>query len=325
MYRATMQGKRAGMKIINNNRGAALVFAALFLTFMFLFTGIAIDMGWITYVKNQGQAAVDAAALAGVSAIPDETEVYSRVAAFNRKNTVIDSEQNHLDSSNVTFVTYDGTEITNYDADLASANGVRVAMEAGSAIQTPFFFSVWRSFFDGTASRSADVNVSAIAVVPNRPSLPIALLGCEAGAQDFEFSQAPDPTDTSAFTSFTVQPANTNTLRDMVRYPNTDIPPVEPNKSSICLINGQVRPVLTEIEQKYSPSTSTPSCFLVPVFDDKEIKPNQCKVFQRFAKICITDVVDTGSPKYVQANVESCDASPWQTPVIAAGKPKLVK
>ena len=310
------------MKIINNNRGAAIVFAALFLTIMFLFIGIAIDIGWITYVKNQGQAAVDSAALSGASAIPDETEVYNRVAAFNGKNTVINSDQNHLGDANVTFIAYDGTDIT--PADPTSANGIRVAMEAESAIQARFFFSSWRRFFGKTAPGSADINVAATAAVPNKPSLPIALLGCEAGAQEFEVSQTPDTTDTSAFTSFTLKSANANTFRDMVSDPNTNIPPVEPNESCIFLNNGQVRPVLTEIKQKYSPYIPPP-CFIVPVFDDKDIKPNQCKVFQRFAKICITDVVDTGGSKHIQANVESCDADPWFTPVTAAGIPKLIK
>ena len=309
------------MKIINNNRGAAIVFAALFLTIMFLFIGIAIDIGWITYVKNQGQAAVDSAALSGASAIPDETEVYNRVEAFNGKNAVINASQNHLSSSNVTFIAYDGTDIT--PADPTSANGIRVAMEAESAIQTPFFFSVWRRFSGGTAPGSANINVSAIAVAPSKPSLPIALLGCEAG-QGFEFVRTPDTTDNSAYTSYTVQPANTNDFIDMVRDPNNNIPPVEPNESCIFLNNGEIPPVLRAIEQKYSPFTPS-SCFIVPVFDDKDIKPNQCKVFQRFAKICVTDVVDTGNPKYIQADVESCDAPPWQTPVTAVGIPKLIR
>jgi hypothetical protein len=242
MYRATMQGKGAEMKIISNNRGAAF-----FLTVMFLFIGIAIDIGWMTYVKNQGQAAVDAATLSGVSAIPDETEVYNRVSTFNGKNTVIDADQNHLSSTNVEFITYDGTDFTPA-ADPALANGIRVAMEAesNSAIHTPFFFSAWRRFFAGTALGSADINVSATAVVPNKPGLPIALLGCKAGAKDFVFDQTPDPEDNSSFTSFTIESASANDFKNMVSDPNTYIPPVEPNSMCIYLNNGQVNATLKE-------------------------------------------------------------------------------
>src|SRR2546428_11321682 len=51
-----------------HERGSVLLYVAGSLVVMMLFIGLAIDGGWTTYVRNQGQAAVDAAALSAVSA-----------------------------------------------------------------------------------------------------------------------------------------------------------------------------------------------------------------------------------------------------------------
>ena len=51
------------MNILKNNRGVTLVFIALFLFLLLAFIGLAVDVGWTTYVRSQGQARVDAAAL----------------------------------------------------------------------------------------------------------------------------------------------------------------------------------------------------------------------------------------------------------------------
>ena len=60
------------MKVFKNQeRGTVLLYVAGSLIVMMLFVGLAIDGGWTTYVRNQGQAAVDAAALSAVSAVPN--------------------------------------------------------------------------------------------------------------------------------------------------------------------------------------------------------------------------------------------------------------
>ena len=59
------------MKVLKHERGSVLLYVAGSLIMMMLFVGLAIDGGWTTYVRNQGQAAVDAAALSAASAITD--------------------------------------------------------------------------------------------------------------------------------------------------------------------------------------------------------------------------------------------------------------
>ena len=52
------------MKVFKKHeQGTVLLYVAGSLIVMLLFVGLAIDGGWTTYVRNQGQAAVDAAAL----------------------------------------------------------------------------------------------------------------------------------------------------------------------------------------------------------------------------------------------------------------------
>jgi len=65
--------------------------------------GLGLDTGQITYVRNQGQAAVDAAALAAVSGLPSRTpaEVQARAAAYNSKNSYVESPTNQIDAATV--------------------------------------------------------------------------------------------------------------------------------------------------------------------------------------------------------------------------------
>ena len=60
------------MNIIRNNRGATLIFVALSLFLFLLFLGVATDTGWTVYVRSQGQARVDAAALAAARALVEQ-------------------------------------------------------------------------------------------------------------------------------------------------------------------------------------------------------------------------------------------------------------
>jgi len=305
------------VKVLKNNHGAVFVFVALFLVLMVVFMALAISVGSITYIRNQAQARVDAAALAGVTAISDgQTTVEARANTFSDQNVVVNSSTDP--DNNITPMIYDPN--TDPPLNLAGSWGTANAILVSTTAPAPIFFG---KLLNGGDS-DVPINVTAVAAVPNKASLPIAMLGCVPGAQDFEFDQTPDRDDDSAFTSFTLRSANANTFREMVNDPNTNIPPVEPNKSCIFLNNGQVTSALREMKNKYSPF-SPPPCFIVPAFENRDVKPNQCKIFQSFAKICITDIVDRGRRKFIQAKVESCDADIWFAPVIAAGRPKLIK
>ncbi len=121
------------MHTARNERGSVIVFVTLMIVVLLIMVGLGLDTGQMTYVRNQGQAAVDAAALTAVSALPsrDDLQVKSRAAGFNSTNNYVESPTNSIGSNHVSYVQYDFTTdtITNYAATVNNANGVRVALE----------------------------------------------------------------------------------------------------------------------------------------------------------------------------------------------------
>ena len=104
------------MQSISNERGSVLVFVTLMMVLLFVMVGMGLDMGHLSYIRSQGQPAVDAAALAAVQALPtlSVTEVNNRAAQLNFNsgsnaggNNYLNSPNNLISGSNVTLVTYD--------------------------------------------------------------------------------------------------------------------------------------------------------------------------------------------------------------------------
>src|SRR5262250_2948411 len=96
------------MHVVNNNRGTVLIFVTLLIVLLLVMVGMGLDTGHLVYVRSQGQAAVDAAALAAASAIPtgSDTEVNDRAAAFDSKNDYVASPNNSITGANVTYIQY---------------------------------------------------------------------------------------------------------------------------------------------------------------------------------------------------------------------------
>jgi len=80
----------------------------------------------------------------------------------------------------------------------------------------------------------------------------------------------------------------------------------------INLNNGQDTPVLKEIIKVHGPFTDPPKdpedCFLVPIIPDLPVGANinKCRPMQGLARMCITDVQDKGSPKFVAGKITAC-------------------
>jgi Flp pilus assembly protein TadG len=83
------------MTTLKDQQGSVLVFVTLMIVILMVMVGLGLDTGQITYVRNQGQAAVDAAALAAVSGLPSRSpaEVQGRAAAYNSKNNYVEIYQ----------------------------------------------------------------------------------------------------------------------------------------------------------------------------------------------------------------------------------------
>jgi len=262
--------------------------------------GIGLDTGMLTYVRSQAQPAVDAAALAAASGlIGGQSEVEARVAAYNSKNDYVGQPGSTLGASNLTPIVYDGSSIQ--VATYGTANGVRVGLEkagtspytanAESSVVSPLFLTPLLNLMGFTAPAQANLNITATAVLLNRPELPFALVGCTVGPTTLSWSQTPSPTCS------TMPPVGIGTC--------------------INLNNGQDTPVLKEILKVHGPDnapfTDPPKdpedCFLVPVIPNEPVDANlnKCRPMQALARLCITKIDATGNPKFVSGKITHCN------------------
>lgn len=307
---------------LTNNRGSVFVYSTLMIVLLMILVGMGLDTGWLTYVRSQGQAAVDAAALSGASAIStgDPAKVQARVVAFNSSNNYVGISGNLIDSGNITLVQYDtATGSITPVADIASANGVRVALEEANpyggspmtSMASPLFLTPLMNLFGSSAPDTANVNVSAVAVARGIAGLPLAVeaASCEPPYPELYY-QTPSGGETpnnSGWTSFTIDPASTPTLLDMVSNDDCQSVPFIQAGHCINMNNGQINPVLDEIIAVHSPFPSGE--LWVPVVPNAK-NFIQCQPVTQWAKIVITEVVATGSPKYVKGNILECAPVP---------------
>ena len=310
------------MSSISNDKGSVLVFMTLMIVLLMIMVGMGLDTGQLTYSRATGQAAVDAAALSAVSALPArvDADVKYRAATFASNNNYVDSTNNNIGNANVSYVKYDfdTNQITNYSEPIATANGVRVALEAGNAIKTPAFLTPLFKLFGASAPPANNVNVSAVSVITSRPSIPIALWSAVCAQNGVEYdvkiqmqhptSDAENPAgENSCWTTFfdcssgapdikagftTARSCSGSTL-----YGNIAI------GSPICQNRGSVTSVLQEAEKFF---TANPNrWWVIPVLGGGgNCDPDNPTGIVNFAKIWPTAFVTTGNPKYIQAKVE---------------------
>jgi Flp pilus assembly protein TadG len=178
-----------------NERGSVLVFVTLMMVLLFVMVGMGLDTGQLTYVRSQGQPAVDAAALAAVNALPtlDMNKVNQRAAELNFNgsmgNNYLNSSKNTIGANNVTLITYNQASGTiGKAASISSANGVRVALEStnpydGAATATPMkspvFLTPLLNLLGFSTKGTQNVSVSAVAVLTAIPGMPVAMAGCD--------------------------------------------------------------------------------------------------------------------------------------------------
>ena len=293
------------MNIRNNERGAVLAFVAMGLVLFMLFLGVALDTGWTVYVRSQGQARVDSAALAGAAGLFDQVEGTRETAAKQLAETFSDTENPVLttDTDQDTDVipmyynpaTQSLTEASSWapppngNFTLPGANAVRVQ----NAVPTPLFFSGIRNVFGAGEQGAMDINVNATGFLgcpaggnfgPGGIS-PLALRACKVGFpgncnQDAILYQSPDSgADNSAFT--TLFSTGANYCQDLVNGDEPS-PPVTVNGCDVIRLigSGQVSSCFCELQDRY-PATvcNVTSCASAN-------PPEQC--------IATLPVVDTG-------------------------------
>ncbi len=324
------------MESIKNERGSVLVFVTLILVLLLIMVGMGLDTGQLTYVRSQGQAAVDAAALSAVTGLPlGDAKVTGRVDDYNSTNNYVESATNKIGGSNITYVNYDpGTgAITNLPS-IAGANGVRVGLEQKNpytgetpetGITTPVFLTPLMNFFGQPTPAAADIDVSAVAILTARPSIPIAIYQslCKTSGP-VSLLNSPSPTDNSCWTTYWDPSVNTTTVKALFKATKdcSGLPEGSINSGPILLANGVNDTVYSTAEDLFQ--TSPPgSCWMVPVVKDAS-SCNRTDDILDWAKICPTEVQKRGSPKYIKATVK-CGQSLIRTTDSSCYVPKLVR
>jgi len=307
-----------GGYIMRNERGSVLIFATLMIVLLFIMVGLGLDTGQLTYVRTQGQAAVDAAALSAVSGLTvSDAEVKARAASFTSKNDYVGSPNNTIGAANVSYVQYDFTNntITNYSVPFASANGVRVALESSSAVQTPMFLTPLMNLLGIPTSGTQSVSVSAVSVITSKPSIPIALWSSACNGSTTvpnvhikqQHPSKNDGDENSCWTTYLDKSSGSPDVKALFQVSSTcsgaaldgaiDIgTPIYQNK-------GQQNADYGVASQFFM--TDYPNrCWLIPVIDGSgNCDAKNPAPIKDWAKICPTAVSKNGSHSYIQANV----------------------
>jgi Putative Flp pilus-assembly TadE/G-like len=311
------------MHSLSNDKGSVLVFMTLMIVLLMIMVGMGLDTGQLTYSRATGQAAVDAAALSAVSALPSRiaADVETRAAAFASNNNYVDSPNNLIKAANVSYVQYDFTtnQITNYSAPIATANGVRVALEqaTNSAIATPAFLTPLFKLFGGSAPGANNVNVSAVSVIQSKPSIPIALWSTQCAQNGVEYDvkiQMQHPSSDGE------NPAGENACWTTFFDCSSGAPDIKAGfttagscsgatlagnlalGSMICQNRGQVNSVLQAAEKFFTENPNR--WWIIPVLGGGgNCAPDNPTGITNFAKIYPTAFETKGNPKYIQAKV----------------------
>jgi len=326
------------MHSVNNERGNILIFVTLLMVLLLIMVGMGLDTGHLVYIRAQGQAAVDAAALAAASAIPtgSVTEVNNRAAAFDSNNSYVGSSSNVITGANVTYVQYSSTDgtINTAGVTIGNANGVRVALESknpytgarpGTAINSPLFLMPLLRLFGQEVNATENINVSAVAVLKAAPGLPIAIEQARCGQPNPQkLLQSSSNNDNSGYTTYSIADTSANEIRALLSRANTcGLPPVGIGFPTQ-LNNGQISSVYDDFASVFRANPG--DCFLIPVVRNGSSWNQQENIID-FAKFCpdpTNPVVRSGNDKYIQGNV-TCGQNPYNISGVNCYAPSLVR
>ena len=324
------------MTPLRNERGAVFVLVGLALFLLAAVIGLATDYGVLAYARNQGQAAVDAAALAGASGIPkyvddaDDSVIQERIAALDGANDVRGFAAD-LGNGGATVDLLHWDETTNEftcenDCEPELVNAVRVT-KAG--YETPVFFSWARNAFGGGESGTKTLNVSATAHLPCPDTFeppttgpgwgPIALRECKIGFPDAcnvtSIIQTAEAEDNSAFTTFNLN--GSNVCGDIAT--GTTLPAgldaeVQVGDAINLVGTGAAASCLKKLDDRYQhcgpedcttdPVTDPPTsdCHAVlPVIDCAGSE--SVGTVKGFALVCFTNITSPPKPKLIETQV----------------------
>lgn len=232
-------------KIAGNEKGATIVYVAVILAVLMMFTALAVDVGYLYGVRNELQDGADAGALAGAMVLFDDhngtlnrpaalTEG-GRIAEANKTGTLQITEKTvetgHWSFTARTFTASDATVQTpnwqersaaELDLDPAFINAVRVKTDRSN---TPSFFSKILGYDSYFVSTDAVAYIGfAGNIYPDEFDRPIAICedaikvgdaySCNMGRMLNDGNNA-NTAETAMWTNFTQDPCSTASSSDM--------------------------------------------------------------------------------------------------------------
>jgi len=336
------------MQYVRNENGAVLVFVTLMIVLLFVMVGMGLDTGHLAYIRAQGQPAVDAAALAAASAIPtnDPAIVKSRAAQFNygggnpgTGNNYLNSPNNLIGDSNVNLIHYDKATNTITQAtgvtstSVGNANGARAALEStnpyggttGAPMNAPLFLTPLFKLMGIATAGTANVNVTATAVIQALAGLPIATLDTLCGTNatlDFHGG----PANTAGWTTYYIENASANEIRGLFEsMPKCAGQPAVETGFCTNLSNGVIGNLFNKTIPDLYSSNPAGTCYLIPVIASADQnKFNQCSPIVDWARFC----PDATNPFPGQGQLKgtlTCGQSPYTSKDSKCYVPKLVR
>jgi len=296
------------MRSIKNERGSVIVFVTLIIVLLLIMVGMGLDTGHLAYVRAQGQPAVDAAALAAAAAIPTnnpdtirgQATRFNYGAANTGGNNYLNSPGNLIDKDkNVTLVHYDPATQTITQATgvtgtfVGNANGARVALEnsnpydgpVGAAIKAPLFLTPLLNLFGLSTPGTANVSVSAVAVIKAVPALPATTIDsfCDGKTHTLEFNGG---SDNAAWTTYNIANSNATDVRDLFdALPSCEGQPDVDTGYCTNLTNGTIGNVFnTTLPNLFNRNPG--KCYLMPVIPANTIHFNMCRTITDWASFC---------------------------------------
>lgn len=316
------------MKPLNNQNGTVIIFATLMIVLLLILVGMGLDTAHLAFVRSQGQPAVDAAALAAVTALPtgNLATVQARAASINpgggnpgTGNNYLNSPNNAIGNNNLTLVNYDPTSgaVTTTGVTIANANGVRVALEKdnpyggspGAAMKSPLFLTPLMKLVGANPQTTTDVSVSAVAAIKAIPGMPIAIDQSRCGQTgniDLNFN----PQGDSGWTTYSLK-ANTPNIKALFEgLPSCGGSPAVELGFCTNLQNGTIGNLFNQtIPDLFKANPS--DCYLLPVVSDiKNHNFNQCAPITDWAKFCPNSNLKNAVSSHTLNGQVTCGQSP---------------
>lgn len=282
--------------MVADQNGATIVYVAVILTVLMMFTALAVDVGYLYGVRNELQDAADAAALAGTSVLFNEDGTLNRDAALDEGARVAVAnktgklpiaektvETGHWSHATRTFTARDNTEqlsdwqnrsAADLDTEPDFINAVRVKTDRSD---TPSFFARilgYTSFF---------VSTDAVAVIgfagtvdPLKFDQPIAICREYITGSDGDYTcdkgrminsgNDPSTSNSGGWTNFTQDPCTQPTpnnaegsgMLDMICSGNEF--EVDTSKEGIGVKGGQAEPALNDLYDCWQDETEKVEC-----------------------------------------------------------------